>query len=82
MTEEEYKFAVKQNKILAEETKKEQEQRDYAAWFYKEHEEIYWEDEYGSCHTEYRNKKTGRTVQSPSFWVSIYKPIGKKKEIK
>ena len=41
---------------------KEQKQLEYAEWFYTNHIDISWQDEYSSWHTEWKNIHTKETV--------------------
>jgi hypothetical protein len=73
MTEDEYELL--QKSILEQdiEKQKEEEQLAYAEWFFTNHVEINWQDEYSSWHTDWRNIHTGKYVQNPNFHVTIYK---------
>jgi hypothetical protein len=55
----------------------EQEQLSYAEWFYTNHIDINWQDEYSSWHTDWKNIHTKETVsqsQVPGLLSgSIYK---------
>lgn len=73
MTEEEY--ALLEDAIWQRDAsqRKEDERLAYAEWFFTNHVEINWQDEYSSWHTDWRNIQTGEYVQAPDFWVTIYR---------
>ena len=56
---------------------KEKKQLEYAEWFYTNHIDIHWQDEYSSWHTEWKNIHTEKTVsqsQVPDLLSgSVYK---------
>lgn len=73
MTEEEYGLledAIRQHNANQ---KKQAEQLAYAKWFFTNHVEINWQDEYSSWHTDWKNIETGEYVPDPGFWVMAYR---------
>lgn len=42
---------------------REQKQLEYAEWFYSNHIDVSWQDEYSSWHTDWKNIHTKETVQ-------------------
>lgn len=73
MTQEEYDLLEGAISKQNAESKKEKEQLAYAEWFFTNHVEINWQDEYSSWHTDWKNIETGKSVQNPDFWVTIYR---------
>ena len=60
-------------KKTIEEERKEKE-LEYAEWFFSNHIDINWQDEYSSWHTAWKNIHTKKEVQHPDFFtVLIYK---------
>jgi|SRR5688572_2141721 len=61
----------------ATDKQKEKQRLEYAEWFYTNHIDISWQDEYSSWHTDWKNIHTKETVsqsQVPDLMTgSIYK---------
>lgn len=49
--------------------------KDYAEWFYENHYEECWHDEYGSWHSCWRRKSDNRVVHDPSFTTRMLRPV-------
>jgi len=71
MTQEEYDLLESAITKHERDQKKERERDEYARWWFSNHVEINWEDEYSSSHTDWTNIHTGKSVQSPGFWVTM-----------
>jgi hypothetical protein len=59
----------------AADKEKERKLLEYAEWFYTNHIDISWQDEYSSWHTEWRNIHTKETVsqgREPDMFVRTY----------
>lgn len=73
MTQEEYNLLTKA--ITKEEKIKTEEQKrvEYAKWFFTNHIEHKYQDEYSSWHSDWINIHTKQYVNDPGFWITIYK---------
>lgn len=52
--------------------------KDYAEWFYANHYEESWQDEYSSWHSCWKRKSDNQVVHEPSFTIRMLKPIAPK----
>lgn len=72
MSQEEFDLLEKGIKKLASDREKEQKRIEYAEWFFTNHIDISWQDEYSSWHTDWKNIHTGQYVQAPDIMVKTY----------
>lgn len=77
LTEEEFDLLTGAVKEFEAKKKKEARTLEYATWFYTNHVDISWQDEYSSWHTDWINIQTKKSVsqgQIPDLMSgSIYK---------
>jgi len=74
LSDDEYDLLEKSLKKDAADKRKEAEQLEYAQWFFANHEEKTWQDEYGSWQSCWGNIHTRKTVPDPDYFtVMIYK---------
>lgn len=59
-------------KRAAAEKKEEQKRVEYAEWFFTNHIDISYQDEYSSWHTDWLNVETKKRVQAPDIFVKMY----------
>ena len=72
MTEEEFEILDKGIRKLAADKEKERKLIEYAEWFFTNHIDISWQDEYSSWHTDWINVETKKHVNPPDIFVRTY----------
>ena len=72
LSQDEFGLLEKAIKAKADEELKKQRELEYAEWFFSNHVEVSWEDEYSSWHSEWKNIHTRKTVNPPSIYTRVY----------
>ena len=72
MTNEEFVILEKGIQKLASDKEKERKLLEYAEWFFTNHIDVSWQDEYSSWHTDWINVETKKSVQAPDILVKTY----------
>lgn len=69
ISKEEYSLFSKALTTQALEKEKEERKLEWAKWFFSNHIEESWEDEYGSNHTYWIDINTGKDVHTPDYFL-------------
>ncbi len=72
MTNEEFAILEEGMKVLARKKHVEKQRLEYAEWFFTNHIDVSWQDEYSSWHTDWINVETKKSVQAPDMYVKRY----------
>lgn len=72
LSPEELSLLDKAIKKDAADKEKERKLIEYAEWFFTNHIDVSWQDEYSSWHTDWINVETKKSVQAPDIFVKTY----------
>jgi hypothetical protein len=74
VSEEELNLLKKAVKKQNNEAQREIETQEYCKWFFSNHVEISWQDEYSSGQSDWKDINTGKSIQTPDYFsVLMYR---------